>query len=198
MAGRAELDLFVRDALAVGRDRQEIRAALSRAGWTERQIARALGNYADDGFVPPVPRPRPFVSPREAAFYALGFFALAVVLVNVVAELFTLIERVVRSDPAPFDQAEAWRIAAIVVFAPLFAAIDFRAERDNPVRKTCAYAAFFFAALVLLFTLVGLIAISLTGGLGLEVGLKAAAIATAALGVLIYYRSDLRQDADRP
>ncbi len=196
MPGRADLTLFVRDALADGHGREEIRSALARAGWGERDVSRALGAWADAGSLPPVPRPRPFVSARQAALYALGFFALGVVVVNVVAELFAVVERVVRPDPVPFGEAEAWRLAALAVFAPIFAAIDMRGERDNPVRKTFAYAAFFFAALVLLFTLVGVIALGLTGGLGAEVGLKAAILATTALAVLIYYRRDLRQDAE--
>lgn len=196
MPGRAELTRFVREALAAGRGRDEIRLALAGAGWAERDIARALGAWGEAAGLPPVPRPRPFVSARQAALYALGFFALGVVVVNAVAELFLLVERLVGSGPAPFDDAEAWRLAALVVFAPLFAAIDLRAERDNPVRKTFAYAAFLFAALVLLFTLVGVIALALTGGLGIEVGLKAVILATAAAAVLLYYRRDLRQDAE--
>lgn len=196
MAPRHEVTDFVRAALERGRGRDEIRDALARAGWRERDIGRALAAFADDGFLPPVPRPRPFASARDAAIYALGFFALGVVVVNGVAELFALVDRVLGTG-GPFDRAEAWRLAALAVFLPLFLALDLRAERENPVRKTCAYAAFFFATLVLLFTLVGVIAVWLTGGLGLELALKAAILATAAAAVLLYYRRDLRQDADR-
>ncbi len=198
MASRGELVRFVGEALDRGRSRGEIRSALAEAGWREADVSRALSAFAEGGFTPPVPRPRPFVSAREAAIYALGFFALSVVLVNGVAELFALAERAVGTGPVPFGPGEAWRIAAIAVFAPLFAVIDLRAERDNPVRKTFAYIAFFFAALVVLFTLVGVIALALSGGLGAEVGLKAAILGGTALVVLLYYRRDLRQDADRP
>ncbi len=196
MAARHDVAEFVRDALDRGRSREEIREALARAGWRERDIARGLGAFADDGFLPPVPRPRPFASARDAAVYALGFFALGVVVVNAVAELFAVVERALGTGD-PFGQAAAWRIAALCVFFPLFLALDLRAERENPVRKTFAYAAFFFATLVLLFTLVGVLAVGLTGGLGAELALKAAILASAAAAVLLYYRRDLRQDADR-
>ena len=65
------------------------------------------------------------------------------------------------------------------------------------MRKVLAYAALFFAALVLLFTLVGVIALGLTGGLGTEVALKALILAIAACAVLVYYRRDLRADTER-
>ncbi len=196
MAARGELIDFVRAALDRGRSRDEIRAALCGAGWRRADADRALAAFAEGGFTPPVPRPRPFVSARDAAIYALGFFALCVVVVNGVAELFALVERAL-GPAAPFGRAEAWRIAALAVFAPLFLVLDLRAERENPVRKTFAYAAFFFATLVLLFTLVGVIALGLTGGLGAELALKAAILASAAAIVLLYYRRDLRQDSHR-
>ncbi|CAM4274921.1 DUF5671 domain-containing protein [Palleronia rufa] len=197
MSARLELVQFVRDALAAGRSRAEIRGALSTAGWRDRDVDRALSAYADVGFTPPVPRPRPFASARDAVMYGLGFFALAVVLVNGVAALFDLVESAAGEGRPWSASAQAWRIAAIAVFAPLFAYIDLRADLENPVRKVLAYAALFFAALVLLFTLVGVIALGLTGGLGTEVTLKALILAVAACAVLVYYRRDLRADTER-
>lgn len=197
MSARLELVRFVRDALSAGRSRPEIRETLISAGWRDRDVDHALAAYADVAFTPPVPRPRPFASARDAVVYGLGFFALAVVLVNGVAALFDLVEGAWGEIGRWSARAQAWRIAAIVVFAPLFALIDLRADLDSPVRKVLAYAALFFAALVVLFTLVGVIALGLTGGLGMEVALKALILAAAASAVLVYYRRDLRADTER-
>ena len=153
--------------------------------------------FADVPFQPPVPRPRPFVSGRDAVIYGLGFLALAVVVVNAVAVLFDLVETLVGTPDRWSTQDQAWRIAAMAVFAPLFAVIDFRADMESPVRKVLAYAALFFAALVLLFTLVGVIALGLSGGLGVEVALKALVLAVTAGAVLVYYRRDLVADRER-
>ncbi|SPJ23544.1 DUF5671 domain-containing protein [Palleronia abyssalis] len=195
MAARAELEQFVRDALGAGHARDDIRRTMLVAGWRERDADRALAAFADVPFVPPVPRPRPFVSARDAAVYGLGFFALCVVVVNFVSLMFEVIESLVAGDPLGGRQL-AWQVAAIVVFAPIFGVIDWRADRDSPVRKVLAYAALFFAALVVLFTLVSVIALVLMGGLSGEVALKALVVAGTAGGILLYYRRDLRADRE--
>ena len=197
MTARGDLGRFVGDALSAGRGRVEIRAALVEAGWRPRDVDRALAGYADVPFVPPVPRPRPFVSARDAVIYALAFFALAAVVVNAVSASFDAIEALTSINSRLSARDQAWRIAAVVVFAPLFVALDWRSETDNPVRKVFAYAALFVAALTVLFTLVGVIALALSGGLGAEVLLKALCLALAAGLVLLYYRRDLMADTER-
>ena len=198
MAARAELDRFVRDALVAGRSRDDIRDTLVAAGWRPRDADRALRAFADVPSIPPVPRPRPFVSGRETVVYGLAFLSLSVVLVNVVGMLFDLIETWSGSDSRWRLNDQAWRIAAVLVFAPLFAALDWRSDRASPTRKVVAYAALFFAVLVILFTLVGVIALALSGGLSGEVGLKALALAGTAVLVLSYYRAEFMSDGASP
>ncbi|MHA7872854.1 MAG: DUF5671 domain-containing protein, partial [Hyphococcus sp.] len=60
------LEEFVRDALAAGKSKPEIAAALKAAGWTDAQVEDALAGYADGDFPVPVPRPRRYGSAREA------------------------------------------------------------------------------------------------------------------------------------
>ena len=198
MAPRADLDRFVRDALMAGRTREDIRTTLIQAGWRPKDADRGLRAYADVPSVPPVPRPRPFVSGRDSVVYGLAFLALSVVVVNLVGMLFDAIETWVGTDARWRLGAQSWRIAAIMVFAPIFTLIDWRADRDSPTRKIMAYAALFFAVLVLLFTLVGVIALALGGGLSAEVGLKALVLAGTAALVMGYYRNDFVSDEDRP
>ncbi|SHI75513.1 hypothetical protein SAMN04488012_102483 [Palleronia salina] len=195
MGRRAELDRFVHAALSAGRDRADIASALRAAGWPGRDIDRALGAYHRSDFLPPVPRPQPFVSGRDAFLYGLTFVALVVVVVNAVSLAFEAIEWALRDTGRL--RAE-WRIAALAVFAPVFVALDRRArgsDRDSPMRKICAYAALFCASIVILADLVAVLALLLGGGLGAEVALKALAVGIAAAAVGFYYRADLAEDA---
>ncbi|TRD21690.1 DUF5671 domain-containing protein [Palleronia caenipelagi] len=192
---RAELVQFVRDALIAGHSRVEIRTALLDAGWQDEDADGALSAFADTPFLPPIPRPRPFVSGRDALIYGLAFLALCIVISNLVSVLFEGIEALLREETRSSFRRESWSIAAIMVFTPLFLRIEWRSDRNNPVRKIFSYAALFFAALALLLTLVSVIALALSGGLVLEIALKAAVIALIAAGVGYHYLADLRADA---
>lgn len=202
MAGGREIDRFVREALNRGRSRGDIRAALDSAGWPARDIDRALAAFADTPFVPPVPRPRPAATARDAFLYALTFVALSAVVLNVVSLAFDLIE--VTFEPG--SGRGGWRsvageAAALLVFLPVFLWMDFRTRREdrrNPVRKGFAYAGLFASTMVLLIDLVATLAFAFRGGLGLAVALRAGVVAVVASAVFLYFRGDLKSDADRP
>jgi hypothetical protein len=68
-SGTQELEQFVRDALAKGASRPELQSVLDAAGWPAEQSRNALSAYADVPFVVPVPRPKPYLSAREAFLY---------------------------------------------------------------------------------------------------------------------------------
>jgi hypothetical protein len=73
-----ELVEFTRRALATGIERDEIAATLQRAGWAEYDIKAAMDAFADVAFPVPVPRPRPYLSAREAfILFCLRHFMLA-------------------------------------------------------------------------------------------------------------------------
>lgn len=202
MAGGRDIDRFVRDALNHGHTRGDIRAALDCAGWPKRDIDRALSAFADTPFVPPVPRPRPAATARDAFLYALTFVALSAVVLNVVSLAFDLIEATL--DVAPRRggwTAIAGESAALLVFLPVFLWMDMRTRREdrrNPVRKGFAYAGLFAATMVLLVDLVATLAFAFRGGLGLAVALRAGVVAVVAGAVFLYFRGDLKSDAERP
>ena len=77
-----ELLSFVRDALTRGVPRAQIEQALLQAGWAEQQAKRALAAYADLDFPVPVPRPKAYVSAREAFLYLVLFSTLYVSAYN--------------------------------------------------------------------------------------------------------------------
>ena len=62
MAQRDELSIFVRDALAAGKSRAEITAALTHAGWRSAEVQDALNGWDEMPFSPPIPRPVATVS----------------------------------------------------------------------------------------------------------------------------------------
>lgn len=202
MAGGREIDRFVRDALNLGRSRDDIGAALDHAGWPRRDIDRALAAFADTPFVPPVPRPRPAATARDAFLYALTFVALSVVVLNLVSLAFEVIEVIFE----PGSRRGGWRgiageAAALLVFLPVFLWMDMRTRREdrrNPVRKGFAYAGLFASTMVLLVDLVATLAFAFRGGLGLAVALRAGVVAAVAGAVFLYFRGDLKSDADRP
>ena len=74
MAEPRELSRFIKDALAAGLPRDEIRAALRDAGWSETETEAALARWSDR-ITPagPVPQPVQSTAARDALFYALLF-----------------------------------------------------------------------------------------------------------------------------
>ena len=94
-----ELDLFVRDALASGIDKPAIEQALAAAGWPPAQTRSVLNGYADLQFPVPVPKPRPYLSAREAFLYLVLFATLYLAAWNLGSLLFELINRA-WPDPA--------------------------------------------------------------------------------------------------
>jgi hypothetical protein len=207
MSGRAALAEFAREALACGQDRAAIRAAMTDAGWSAPEADAALAAWAETGFRPPVPRPRPYVSAREAFLYALMGVALAAVVTNLAALAFEAIDGVWRDagmDGRDLLARGRGPLAALIVFGPLLAVLvlrDRRADRDNAlqhrslVRKWFSYGTLLVAALVLLGNLVFVIYSLLGGTIATPTLLKVGVVALLALAVLALYRRDLTEDS---
>ena len=114
-----ELDVFVREALLRGHDREEIGQALVAAGWSREQADSALAGYADVRFPIPVPRPRASLSAREAFLYLVMFSALYFTAYNLGSLLSKLLELAL-PDPADptyrqlqLGHSMRWSIAAV-------------------------------------------------------------------------------------
>lgn len=199
-----QLAQFVAEALGAGRSRQEIAEALKGAGWAQNEISEALNAWAEVEFNPPVPRPRPYVSAREAFFFGLMFAALAMTAWHLVALGFNLIDRWVpdvesNNRHAYRLQQMRWSIAALIVFAPVFMALNakvVRATRGDPgkrrsgVRKWFGYITLFLASISLLGDLLWVIYSLLNGDLTLRVSLKVLVVATVAGVVFLYFKRE--------
>lgn len=203
-----ELAAFVREALLRGVPRAQVEGALAQAGWRPDQVRRALGAFADVAFPVPVPRPRPYLSARDAFLYLVLFTALYISAFNLGALLFTFIERAF-PDPAFRGDADAWRqrirwaLANLIVAFPLFALLSVSLQRaierdpgrrGSRVRKWLTYLTLFIGAGVLIGDVIALVNNLLSGELTTRFVLKVVVVAAIAGTAFSYYLWDLRRD----
>ena len=204
-----QLAQFVADALKEGRTRAEISAALREAGWTGTEVSGALDAWAESAFTPPVPRPRPYVSAREAFLYALMFLALAMTAWNITTLGFELIELWLPDLTDKYTrynvQSVRWSISVLVVFFPLFLVMNTRAQRAahadpgqrrSAVRKWFGYITLFLAAITLLGDLIAVIYALLSGELTARFIAKAGLVALTAGLIFLYFRGEMEEVQD--
>jgi hypothetical protein len=204
------LEIFVRDALNQGQGRQAISNALLAAGWTAKEVDAALECWISTDFGLAAPRPKPYVSAREAFLFLVFFLLLGIVAFNLGSLLFALIDLRV-ADVLDVSRPEAkirGAIAALVVGTPLFAWLGWRlsvqrrsnpAMQRSPVRKWLTYVTLIIAASVLVGAAIGLVYNFLAGELSARLGLKMFVLAALAGGVFIYFIRDAEQgDENEP
>ena len=205
------LDTFIREALNRGEKRDRIAAALVAAGWTQKEVDAALDDYAVTDLGMAVPKPRPYVSAREAFLYLVLFILLGVVAWNLGSLLFALIDLAIADELdnpygdmffGPRDAQIRSSIAGLVVGGPLFAwlALHIRKQRrTNPamqrsrVRKWLTYATLIIASCTLIGDAIGLVYGFLAGELSARLILKLLVIAVLAGGVFFYFIRDAEE-----
>ena len=207
MAAEKELVSFVGDALRQGLPRDRIESALLAAGWTAAQVRDALQAYAAVEFPIPVPRPRPYLSAREAFIYLVLFTSLYLSAWHLGALAFRFIDyafpdpAMTRIPLAYLFQMMRWSISSLIIAFPLFLYMTqyvHRTTRADPtrrgsrVRKWLTYITLYIAAAVLIGDLTALIYNFLGGELTLRIALKILVVAVIAGSVLGYYLWDLR------
>jgi hypothetical protein len=204
-----ELELFVRDALMRGHDRQRVTQALLAAGWSAEQIRGVLDGWAEVDFALPVPRPRASLSAREAFLYLLLFSALYFFTWNLGDLLFSLMGQAL-PDPADNEwqvirlgESIRWSISALIIAFPVFAFLAWYVARDvtwhpikrmSPIRRWLTYLTLFVAAAVLVGDLTALVFNVLGGELSLRFILKVLVVAIIAGVAFSYYLWDLRRE----
>lgn len=209
MAAAQELELFVREALARGASKEEVASALEAAGWDSAQVQGALEAWADVPFVVPVPRPRSYLSAREAFLYLLMFATLYLSAWHVGSLLFGLIN-LAFPDPADGEFARStisgamrWSIAGVVIAFPVFVIVARGLGRElaaSPVRRLSAvrrwltYLTLFLAASVLIGDMIVLVYNLLGGGLSARFLLKVLVVAVIAGTGFGWYLQELRRE----
>ncbi|QFT64010.1 DUF5671 domain-containing protein [Roseivivax sp. THAF30] len=202
-------DAFVRDALARGTARAEISAALADVGWSEAEIARALGQWADGPGGMPVPRPQPALGARDAFLYGVLFLALGASIGYIISLGFSLInvwfpDAADRPWRSGFSWTMRWSIANLVIFVPLFLLLDRRmvvnrqsdpAGGRSSTRAWLGHVLLFLAAAALICDAVAVLYAFLSGDLTIRFVAKAALVAAAAGLVFLYLRGLMAEGA---
>lgn len=199
-----QLSEFVRHAMTQGGDRDSIAAALGQAGWSDAEIREAVHAWDAVPGLPPVPRPRPYASAREALLYGLLFLSLGMIAWHVCDLGMGLIDRLI-PDPAerygPGSGSSArWSIASLIAFVPLFVVLNRTVarmslgdagQRRSLVRKWFASLTLLVASLVFLADGISVIHALLSGELTARFAAKAALVAGMAALVFAYYRDEM-------
>ena len=204
-----DLDLFVRDALARGESRADIEAALAGAGWPPEQVSAALGAWAEVPFAVPVPRPRPYLSPREAFLYLVLYATLYLSAWHLGSLLFDLINAGI-PDPAEAawtannrDNSMRFSVASLVIAFPIYLFVARLLSRDlarspvkrlSAVRRWLTYLTLFLAVTVLVCDLIALVYNLLGGHLTMRFVLKVLVVGVIAGAIFGFYLHDLRRE----
>lgn len=204
-----DLEWFVREALAKGESRAAVEAALTAAEWPPEQVRSALGAYAEVPFSVPIPKPRPYLSAREAFLYLVLFATLYVTAYHLGSLLFDLINRAM-PDPADpgyaaggLAQSMRWSTASVIIAFPVFLYVAHYLGRElarNPVKRLSAvrrwltYLTLFLAAAVLVGDMITLVYNLLGGELTLRFAIKVLVVAVIAGTIFGYYLLDLRRE----
>jgi membrane protein YqaA with SNARE-associated domain len=199
---------FVGRALEAGRSRAEITAALDQAGWSAAEVAAGMRAWAESEFRPPVPRPRPYVSAKDAFIYAIMFAALAMTTFYITSLGFELIDRWLPGlEKVYYDYSNwtiRWAVATLIVSLPIFLVLNRRvsraaladpAQRRSAVRKWFGYVTLFLAAMALAGDLIFTIYSGLNGDLTLRVAAKSLLVATTAGLIFWYFRTEMESES---
>lgn len=211
--GTQDLELFVREALAKGASRDAIETTLAAAGWPAEQVHSALGAFAAVDFPVPVPKPRPYLSPRDAFLHLVLFATLYLSAWHLGSLLFDLVNRAFpdAADPAyaigQGAHSMRWSVASLVIAFPVFLFVARHLGRElarnpvkrlSPVRRWLTYLTLFVAATVLIGDMITLVYNVLGGELTARFALKVLIVAVIAGTVFGYYLLDLRREEREP
>jgi Domain of unknown function (DUF5671) len=210
MAINEELSAFLKEGLQQGIPRDELEAVLLETGWPPDQVRSALGTYAEVAFPIPVPRPKPYLSAREAFIYLVMFSTLYFSAFSLGNLVFQFINRAFPDpsiDPAFALQVSRevirWSMSLLIVTFPVFAFVSWSnnkavakdpARRLSKVRRWLTYLTLFVAASFLVGDLTS-IAYNLLGGeLTTRFILKVLTVAGIAGSVFVHFRRDLLKE----
>lgn len=200
------VEQFVREALAAGHGRDEVRGALTRAGWSPREIEEGLSAWADEPFSPPIPRPRAQVRARDFFVYSLLFVALAFTAGYLISLINAQIEL---AFPDPADRRGTygprrdilWAVAVLVISTPVWIwmqVLTSRWIRRDPghrrsaVRRWLIYLTLLVTALIVFADAAYVVYAWLTGEATTRFLLQAATVAAVTAAIFVFYWRGLR------
>ena len=210
MAINEELSGFLKEGLERGLSRKKLEEVLLETGWPPDQVRGGLSAFADVTFPVPVPRPKPYLSAREAFIYLILFTTLYISAFSLGSLLFKLINRAFPDpsiDPVlaleRSREAIRWSISLLVVTFPVLLFVsrtNDRALQADPtrrlseVRRWLTYLTLFVAAGFLIGDVTGVVYNLLGGEITTRFALKVLTVATIAGAVFGHLVRDLRRD----
>ena len=203
-----ELTTFVKESLQAGSSREEIERVLAEAGWSRDQVMGALNRYASVDSRIPVPRPRAYLSARDAFLYLVMFSMLYLSAYNLGSLLFQFIN-LGFPDPAIAEYGDAtarmirFSTSALIVAFPVFLFVAMRLARQlaaDPTRRTSAvrkwltYLTLAIAACIIVGDAIALVNSLLSGEMTVRFVLKALVAGGISGSVFVYYLREMRKD----
>lgn len=206
-SGIQDLEVFVRAALTHGSTKAEIEKGLLDAAWPAEQIKSALALFADVAFPLPIPKPRPYLSAREAFGYLLLFTTLYLSAYYFGCLLFEFVN-LGFPDAATNEynwrspmESIRWSASSVVVAFPIFLILSrgiYRELARNPIKRLSAirrwltYLTLFVTAGFLIGDLTTLVYNALGGELTIRFILKVLTVGAIAGTIFGFYLWDLR------
>lgn len=200
---------FVKDASRLGKNRDEINAALKTAGWPADQLEAFWGKYSDAPFAIPVPKPALYASPRITTLNLFFFIVLYITLFSTISIIFTVLDynlpdgrgqmRGLYYSSAPIADTIRGYLAAIFASAPLVF-ISARLLKKSMVssgqylhatRLKLMNLSLLCAALIVLSDFITFIYYFLSGELSLRFVLKVLVLAATSAGVYLFFKPEI-------
>ena len=209
MAINEEVAGFLKEGLQRGLPREQLERVLLEAGWPADQVRGALRGFADVTFEIPVPRPKPYLSAREAFVYLVLFSTLYVSAFSLGSLLFEFIRRAFpdpSADPAMAlvsRETIRWSISMLIVAFPVFVFVSWtndRAVRADPsrrlskVRRWLTYLTLFVGASILIGVATSIVYNLLSGEMTTRFVLKVLTVSAITGSVFGYFLRDLRTE----
>ena len=166
-----------------------------------------MSAFADVDFPVAVPKPKPYLSARQAFLYLISFIALYITAFSFGTLLFQFINNAF-PDPIAFGRSFSessirTALASIIVAFPLYLFLMRllkKAEKKDPeqrqskIRKWLAYLTLVIAAGIIIGDLITVLSGLLGGELSIRFALKALTVFVITGSIFGYYLRDLRRE----
>jgi hypothetical protein len=210
MAINEEVTAFLKEGLERGMPRAQLEEALLDTGWPRDQVRGALSGFADVTFPIPVPRPKPYLSAREAFVYLVLFVTMYVSAFSLGSLVFEFINTAFPDpaiDPAVAREMgrEAMRLSLslLIVTFPVFAFVSWRNDRsirDDPnrrlskVRRWLTYLTLFVGACTLIGVVTSIVYNLLGGEMTTRFILRVLTVGGITGSLFGYFLRDIRNE----
>lgn len=204
----AILTNFVKESLLAGVPRKDIEKVLIEAGWSQDQVNTALDGFCYIDYPVPVPRPRQYLSARDAFLYLVMFGMLYLSSYHLGNLLFQFVNLAFPdSAQMEYGRSVAGRIrfstSALLIAFPVFLFMAYRiarlvahdpAQRGSAIRKWLTYLTLAAAAGIIVGDLIFLLNSMLSGELTVRFILKALIVGVVSGSVLAWLLWSMRED----